>query len=147
MWQFGGRPGLAVSGDRTIDQPRIDLLQRRAIQLESPHHPRAEIFDQNIRAGGQLADDINRVRRFQVEHQAFLAGIELAEHRTGPIADRRAGPHRLTLHRLDLDDFRAHVGQHPGAVWTGDRSREVEDAKSLEALCQNTLIVSCYRYS
>jgi len=59
--------------------------------------------------------------RFQVENDALLAVIELAEDGTETIADRRTGPHRLAFGRLDLDDLGAHVGQHPGAMRTGDR--------------------------
>ncbi len=144
--QLGRRPGLTVSGDRTIDQLWIELPQRAIVQVQSSHHAGAEIFDENIRFRHQLPDGLNGVGRFQVENDALLAEIELAEDGTETIADRRTGSHRLPFDRLDLDDLRAHVGQHSGAMRTGDRGGKIQHAKAPKTLCQNALIVVGYRH-
>src|SRR3977135_4607594 len=108
-------PGLTVSGDRTIDQLWIKLSQRSVVQVQSPHDSGAKIFDQNIRFLPQPPDGVDGVRRFQVENDALLAEIELAEDGTKTIAQRRAGSHRLPFRRVDLDDLLAPVSPHSGA--------------------------------
>ena len=67
------------------------------------------------------ADGLRALLRFQVQHQALLADIKLAERGRAAVAHRRPGPHRLAFQRLDLDDLGAHVGQHSPAVGTRDR--------------------------
>ena len=42
----------------------------------------------------------------------------------------------IPFRRLDLDDLRAHVGQHAGAMRTGNRGRKIQHAKALKALCR-----------
>ena len=139
-------PGLTVSGDRTIDQLRIELMQRAVVQLQSAHHPRSKIFDEDIATCDKPADNFDCVRRFQIENEALLADIELAEGGREAVADRRTGSHRLAFGGLYLDDLRTHVGKHPRAVWAGNRGREIEYTKTLKALCQNPLIVWRYRH-
>jgi hypothetical protein len=137
-------PGLAVSGNRTIDQPWIERLQRGVVEFQSPHHPRAEILHDDVRSCHKPADRVDRIGRFQIEHEAFLAGIELAEHAAEAVAKRPAGSHRLASNQLDLDDLRSHVGKHPRTMRAGDRGRKIEDAEALEAPCRIPLIVSRY---
>ena len=145
--QFRRRPGLAVSGDRAIDQLRIELMQRGIVELQSPHHARAKILDQHIGGRDQPANRFHSLGRFQIEHQAVLADIELAEGGAAIVAHRRTGPHRLAFGGFDLDDLRAHVGEHPRAMRSGNRGRKIEDAQAGEAPCQIPLIVTRYRHS
>ncbi len=77
--QFRRRPGLAVSGNRTIDQLRIESLQGCVVELQSSHDAGAEIFNDDVRARDKPADRVDRIGRFQIEDEAFLAGVELAE--------------------------------------------------------------------
>ena len=112
-------------------------MQRAIIELQTPHHARAKILDQDIGGCDQPADDVDRVGRFQVEHEALLADIELAEGGAAAVAQRRPGPHRLAFGGLDLDDLRAHVGQHPRAMRAGDRGRKIEDAKAMRSSSSN----------
>jgi hypothetical protein len=104
--QFCRGSGLTISGDRTIDQFRIELSQRAVIQLQSPHHAGAKILDQDISARDKPADDFDRVRRFQIENETFLADIELAERGGEAVADGRTSSHGLAVDRLYLDDLR-----------------------------------------
>ena len=128
--QFRRRPGLAVSGDRAIDQLRIELAQRSIVELQSPHHARAEILDQHVGACDQTANRFHSLGRFQIEHQTFLADVELAEGGAAIIAHRRAGSHRLAFGGFDLDDLGAHIGEHPRAMRSGDRGRKIEHAQA-----------------
>ena len=142
--QFGRWPGLAVARDRAVDQFRIEIAQAGVVQLQAPHHAGAEILDQNIGGRDQSANDLDPVGRFQIEHQALLADIELAERSAAIVAHRRPRAHRLAFGGFDLDDLRAQVGQHPRAMRSGDRGREIEHAKAVVAPCQITLIVIAY---
>ncbi len=130
--QFGRRTGLAVSRNRAIDQLRLERLQRGVVELEPPHDTRTEILDKNIRGRDQAANDLRRLRSLQVEHQTLLAGVELTEHAAAAVANGRAAPHRLTLGRLDLDDLRPHVRQHPRTMRAGDRGRKIQHAEAME---------------
>ena len=138
--EFRRWTGLAVARDRAKDQPWVDVAERRVVQLQAPHHAGPKILHQNIRAHDQPTHGLHPLRRFQVEHQALLADIELTEHRAAAVAHRRADSHRLALGGFDLDDLGAHIGQHPRAVRAGDRGRKIEDAQALEAPCQIPLI-------
>jgi hypothetical protein len=118
--------------------------QRAVVEFQSPHHPRTEVFDEDVRSGDKPAYGIDGFGGLQIEHQAFLADVELAEHGAATVPDRRPGSHRLAFDRLDLDHLRAHVGEHPRAMGAGNRGRKIEHAKALEALCQNPLIAGRY---
>ena len=139
--------GLAVARDRAIDQFRVERAQRLMIELQAAHHAGAEILDQDVRGCDQAAHRLCALLRFEVEHEALLADIELAEGRGAAVAHRRAGPHRLALGGLDLDDLGAHVGQHPRAMWTCDGGRKIEHAQARIAPCQMILIELRYCHS
>jgi hypothetical protein len=72
----------------------------------------------------------------QVQRQAALAGVELAEVAAVaalPVvvgAQRLAQPHVVALGRFDLDHVGAQVGQQPGAVGAGQHDAEVEHAQA-----------------
>ena len=93
---------------------------RAVVQLQSAHHAGAKIFDEDVSAHDKPADDFDRVGRFQIENETFLADIELAERGGEAVANRRTRSHGLAFDRLYLDDLRSHVGKHPGAMWTGN---------------------------
>ena len=46
--QFGGRTGLAVAGDRAVDQRRIERAQRFVIELQAAHHAGPKILDKYV---------------------------------------------------------------------------------------------------
>ena len=145
--QFRRRPGLAVAGDRAVDQFRIERVQRSVIELQPPHHAGTKILDQHVGVRDQPANGFDPLRRFQIEHQAVLADIELAEGGAAIIAHRRAGPHRLAFGGFDLDDFGAHIGEHARAVRAGDRGRKIDNAQAGKAPCQIPLIRIIYSHS
>ena len=113
---LGGGTGLAVAGDRAIDQPRIDLAQRLVAEPEAVHHAGAEILDQDIGFRDQPMNERDRIGILEVEREASLSRIELAEIGAVAVADRRAQPHVVAFRRLDLDHLRADVGQQPRAI-------------------------------
>src|SRR6516162_1666313 len=75
---------------------------------------------------------LDRLGILQVEREAALAGIELAEIRAVAVAKRRTQPHVIAFRRLDLDDIRADIGEQPRAIRTGQHDREIEHADALE---------------
>ena len=145
--QFRRRAGLAVAGDRAEDQFRVEFMQRSVVELQPPHHAGTKILDQHVRGRDQPANGFQALGRFQIQHQAVLADIELAEDGRAIVADRRAGPHRLAFLGFDLDDLRAHIGEHSGTMRSGNGGRKIEDAQAGEAACQIPLIGSGYRHS
>ena len=81
-------------------------------------------------ARGQALGRRHRARALEVEHNALLAGVELAELAAGAITQRRPRAHHVALGRLDFDDLGAEVGEQPRAVRAGDRRREIEDPQA-----------------
>ena len=74
----GARAGLAVAGDRAIDQPRIDLAQRLGAETEPRHHAGPELLDQDVGALDQRHQPGAVALVLEIEHQALLAAIEHA---------------------------------------------------------------------
>ncbi|MGY2934251.1 hypothetical protein ACVWZ6_003853 [Bradyrhizobium sp. GM6.1] len=105
------------------------------------HHARAEVLDQDVGSRGQPADRLLAVLGLEVEHDALLADVELAEHGAAALAQRRPGPHRLAAVGLDLDDLGAHVGEHPRTMGTGDGGRKIQDPKAGEGLWRGPLML------
>ena len=105
------------------------------------HHAGAEVLDQDVGGRGQPADRLLAVLGLEVEHDALLADIELAEHGAAALAQRRPGPHRLAAVGLDLDDLGAHVGEHARTVGTGDGGRKIQDPEAGKGLCRRPLML------
>jgi hypothetical protein len=47
-----------VAGNAAIDEAWIDLLERREIEPESPHHTGTKILHQNVRLGRETFEEI-----------------------------------------------------------------------------------------
>ena len=145
--QFGRRPGLAVAGDRAIDQLRIE---RRAAS-------RSRASTGASRRGGNSRPGCRRSRPagarlsiasgdFRSSTRLFLPTLSWPKAVEQPL--RTGGRVRIVSPSacLDLDHLRAHVREHPGAMRAGDRGRKIQHAKTCEALCQISLIVCRYRH-
>jgi len=76
--------------------------------------------------------NLDRLGPLQVEDDALLAGVELAEGGAGAVAQRRARPHHVALGRLQLDHLGAEIGQKPRAMRPGDRRREIDDPHTVQ---------------
>ncbi|MEH2601587.1 hypothetical protein V1277_000964 [Bradyrhizobium sp. AZCC 1588] len=85
-------------------------MQGGIIKLQSPHDAGAEILHQHVSSRDQSANGFDALGRFQIEHQAVLADVKLAEGGRTIIPYRRTGPHRLALLGFNLDDLGAHIG-------------------------------------
>ena len=80
----------------------------------------------------QPMDDPHRACGFQVEHEALLAGIELAEIGAVAVAKRRAQAHLLAFRRFDLDHLGADIRQQARAVRAGQHDGEIQHADAAE---------------
>ncbi|MGY4335998.1 hypothetical protein ACVWW3_000904 [Bradyrhizobium sp. LM2.9] len=105
------------------------------------HHAGTKVLDQDVGRRGQPAHRLLAVLGLEVQHNALLADIELAEHGAAALAQRRAGPHRLAAVGLDLDDLGAHVGEHPRTMGTGDGGRKIQDPEAGEGPCRRPLML------
>src|SRR6185369_7508305 len=123
---------LAVARNRAIDQPRILLVQRRRIEAEALHYAGTKILDQDVALLGEVVDELARLGLLQVEAEALLAAVENSVVRAETVAHRLAAAHVVAFGRLDLDDFRARVGEQPRAVRARDHRAEVQHADSLQ---------------
>ena len=57
---------LAVTGNRHIDQLRVDRLERFVAHTEFIHHPRTKLLQHDVVLGHQLLDHLHRFGLFQV---------------------------------------------------------------------------------
>src|SRR3546814_14783291 len=100
----GGFSGLSETGNRTIDQPRVQRLQVAVAQAETLHDAGAEILDQDIGGLDQIPHQIHGSRILKVERNAFLAGFQMAEL----AADRKSvGSGKSVSVRVDLGGRRS----------------------------------------
>jgi hypothetical protein len=128
---------LAVARHRAVHQPRVERAQRVGPEPEALHDARAEVLDHHVGLRGELLDDRDGLRVFQVQRQAALAGVELAEIGAvtlsrGVGAQRVPQAHVVALGRLDLDDVGPQVGKQARAVGAGKHDGEVEHAHAGE---------------
>ena len=134
----GARTGLAVAGDRAIDQPRIDRPHRLVAEPEPRHDARAELLDQHVGAFDQRLK-LGAIRfALEVEHQAFLAAVEQREHRALAVETRLVMAQVLAARPLDLDHLGAGLGQQQGGERPRQERGEVEDEKPGQRLHGST---------
>ena len=116
--------GLARAGTRRavgraveIDEPRVDLTQRRVIDAQALRNARPVVVQEHVRAARERVHDLARLGSLEIERETFLA-----LHRLEPGDAVLHLAEGLSAERLDLDDARAELGQqrrrerrrHPG---------------------------------
>ena len=101
-------------------------------EAEPLHHAGPEVLDQHVGLADEAMHQGDRLGMLQVEREAALAGVELAEIGALAVAQRRAQAHVVALGRFDLQHVGAHVGEQARAVRAGQHDREVEDAEAGE---------------
>ncbi|CPP71609.1 Uncharacterised protein [Bordetella pertussis] len=119
--------GLAVARDAQHDQTRVEGVQRLPRQAPFLHGAGAEVLDQHVGLGGQLARQVLALGLAQVHaHGLLVARLRFPPDRSAfmqqaPLAQRVALPGRL-----DLDDLRAEVGQRLGGKGPRDQLPELQ---------------------
>src|SRR5262245_63738798 len=103
--------GLAVTRDRAVNKPPIGRAEHGVVEAKPPHDPRTVVLDENVGISCQPTSGGHCAFSLEVEHDALLAGIELAEVAAGAAAQRQAGAHHVALWRFDLDHLRTKVSE------------------------------------
>jgi len=106
------RAALAVTGDRHIDQLRVDCLQCLIAHTEFVHHAGAKLLQHDVVLGHQLLDHLHRFRLFQVKGDAALIAIEVGM--AGRYAAVMRWQHAHQIHaagRFHAQYLSAHVSQ------------------------------------
>jgi hypothetical protein len=124
----GIRTELAPSGNRHINDVRLDRAYRMIADTPFVHRPGLEIFDHDIGFGGQLEEDVASFTISQIEAQAALVTIDCSVHET----DVRARKHRrqptthFAIWSFDFDHVSSEVGQCCRAYWSGGSRRRFD---------------------
>ena len=122
--------GLAVAGDRHIDQPRVDRLQRLIAQAQARHDTGAELLEQDVMALDQLTHNLQRLGLLEVQGQAALVAIEVGVAGRGATIMGRQ--HTQQVHprgRFDTQHLGAHVRQHQGGKRAGQQGGKIQHFK------------------
>ena len=128
----GQRAGLAEAGDADIHQPGIEGAQRFGADAQALGHARPEVLDHHIDLPGQLMHHGDRIRMFEVQHQALLVAIHDREQGALPILHGADGAVVVALGRLHLHDFRAQIGQQGRGHGARQNPGEVQDADAVQ---------------
>jgi hypothetical protein len=121
-----------VTGQRAVDQARIDHLHPVVIDAEPRRDGRPEVVDQHVRPLGQPPQYLEPVGILQVEADAVLVAVD-AEERAALVRERRRVVAQVVpLGGLDLDDVSAEVGQQRAAVGPRHVAAQIEDGDSAQ---------------
>ena len=133
------RPGLAVAGDRTIDEARIDLGDAVVIEAEARHDAGAELLDQDVGARQQGIEPGAVGRVLQIERQALLAAIEQRETDAVLAPMRGIVAHVLAAGTFDLEHLGAGLGQQQGRHRPRQQRGEIQNQNALQRSQRLTL--------
>ena len=124
---------LTEGGDRAVHDARVTRRHGGVADPEAIDHARAERLDEDICRLGEAQQRLTRLGVLEVEAEALLAAVGVAEEHA-VTADRGTDMAvRLAFARwLDLDHRGAMVGHHEGGLRPGKEQREVDDAQTCE---------------
>src|SRR6476646_11588681 len=105
------RPALAIAGDRTVNESRIDRAHVYVAKTKPRHHARPKLFDQNVSALDERNEFGTVSLIFEVERYAGLAPIEHEKGCALPVDHRRKAPCILAAGLFDLDHLGAGFGE------------------------------------
>ena len=102
----------AVSGDRYVDQPGVDLSEEVVSEAQPVHDAGCEAFDEDVGGRGQPQEHLVVVAILQIEHGAAFAAVP---HLVPGVCGER-----ITLWPFDSGDLRTVIGQQHGGDRTSD---------------------------
>ena len=122
------RPRVAERVHGAVDDARVALAHGRVADAEPLADTGPKRLDEHVGRRGEREQPLDVARVFQVEHDAFLAAVQVAE-----VDGRRAvggadAPRRVAVGRLDLDDLGAVIGERQRQIRARQEHREVDDA-------------------
>ena len=128
---------LAEPGDRTVDQPRVDLGEGGVVEPVFLQPAKLEVFDQDVRVRRQtahggaplLGTEIGGDRAF-----APVAAVEIGGRSVAVAVDERRAPGARVVARrgFHLDHIRPEIGQCLTGPGAGQNTREFEDLQPVE---------------
>ena len=122
------RPALAITGDRHVDQPRVDRLERLVADAQLVHHTGAKLLQHDVVFTHQLLDHLDRLRALEVEGDAALVAVQVGVAGGGAAIVWRQYAHQVhARRRLDAQNVCAHVGEQQGSEWPWQQGGEVEN--------------------
>ena len=126
---------LSVTGDRAVDQPRVDLAELLVSDAEFGHDAGPELLDNNIIFHDQLFYGLNGRRLFQVQKNGLLAAAQPGLRACHLCALDHRGPvdHQIVfITSAHLEHFRAQICQCHRGVRSGQKSRKIQYLISVE---------------
>ena len=121
---------VAIAGNFTVDDSRIDSAYRLVIQPEPLHHPGTEILQYHIRFSDQGFDAVQIRRVFQVGGEALFISVDRVKECTFAIQlqfrDIELSAEIAPVRTLNFDDARAQISQAQGRRGTRQKDAEIE---------------------
>jgi len=131
--QVAVRAGLAITRDAQHDEARIQLRQHIPAHAPAFQRTRAEILDQHVGFGDELARDLLPFAAAQIERQrALVARLDLPPD-GGPLLHHAPVAQRIAaVGRLDLDHVGAEIAERLAGEGAGDELAHFDDAYACE---------------
>ena len=116
---------LAVAGDASDHEARIDRMKLIRADPQPLQLARAQVLHQHVGACRQFQEDL--AVTFEVELDRQLVAAMNAEPNRIAVHGGTPATERIAARRLHLDHFRAEIGQNAGAEWGRDIVADFED--------------------
>ena len=118
-------------GELRGDDARIALAHVLVADAEPLAYAGAERLHEHVGRRREREQPLAILGLLEIEHDALLAAVQVAEVNAGRSVGRPDAPRRIAVRRLDLDDLRAMIGQRERQVRPRQEHREVDDAQTL----------------
>ena len=122
--------------DLAIDDARVDLLDQFVVQAKALDRPWRHVLGHDVGLLDHLLDDLESLRRFQVQRYRLLVDVELVEVPRVVIGLAGAQPASgiAPPRVLDLDHLGAEPGQYLGRGCTRLELGEIDDLDALQKI-------------
>ena len=131
------RASLAEGRDREHHEIRVVAGERVVVQAEAREGAGVLTLDQDVGAGGELAQLALSGFRRELEHDGFFLGVQEMEEAAALwvgaiVLERPPASGDVAGRRLDLDDAGARFDEKSSAVGRGDAIAELDHREPLE---------------
>jgi hypothetical protein len=117
------RPVLTPSRHASVNEPWIDLPAVIWAEPETLSRARTHAFDQDVRRGNKLENDLYASRLLEIEGDARPTSVHEVV---------RAARERLTARAVNPDDVCAQVGQDHAGMWARANPGKLHNPKAGE---------------
>jgi len=127
------RTGLTEGGYRAHDDLWVAPIHLFPAEPHAADHAGREVLDEHVDLRQERTENLETRRLFRVDADALFAPILLDVVSAAAVAERPEAAREVALRRqLDLDHFRSHLGEEPGARRAGEHLGEVEHLETVE---------------